>query len=104
MTAVLDQDLFDTDGIEEENTVKEEEMTMPVYGSQEWNDYVMDKFDRKDLIDGNPTCAGLRRVAEDVLGDIVSSRPSQVFPSTDVDGPGRATVVFEVVINWMISG
>lgn len=104
MTAVLDQDLFDTDSIQEENEIKEVEMTMPAYGSQEWNDYVMDKFDRKDLIDGNPTCAGLRRVAEDVLGDIVSSRPSQVFPSTDVDGPGRATVVFEVVINWMNSG
>ena len=104
MTVVLDQDLFDTDSIQEENEIKEVEMTMPAYGSQEWNDYVMDKFDRRDLIDGNPTCAGLRRVAEDVLGDIVSSRPSQVFPSTDVDGPGRATVVFEVVINWMNSG
>jgi hypothetical protein len=104
MTAVLDQDLFDTDSIEDEKEIKEVEMTMPAYGSQEWNDYVMDKFDRKDLIDGNPTCAGLRRVAEDVLGDIVSSRPSQVFPSTDADGPGRATVVFEVVINWMNSG
>jgi len=103
MNAVLDKDLFDVDSIEEEEA-KEVETTMPAYGSQEWNDYVMEKFDRKDLIDGNPTCAGLRRVAEDVLGDIVSSRPSQVFPSTDENGPGRATVVFEVVINWMNSG
>jgi len=100
----LDKDLFDVENMEEEVETKEVEMTMPAYGSQEWNDYVMDKFDRKDLIDGNPTCAGLRRVAEDVLGDIVSSRPSQVFPSTDTNGPGRATVVFEVVINWMNSG
>ena len=100
----LDKDLFDVENIEEEEETKEVETTMPAYGSQEWNDYVMDKFDRKDLIDGNPTCAGLRRVAEDVLGDIVSSRPSQVFPSTDENGPGRATVVFEVVINWMNSG
>ena len=43
-------------------------------------------------------------MAEDVLGSIVSSRPTQVWPSTDENGPGRATVVFEVVINWMDSG
>jgi hypothetical protein len=64
----------------------------------------MDKFEPRELIDGNPICAGLRRVAEDVLGSIVSSRPVQVWPSTDVNGPGRATVVFEIVINWMDSG
>jgi hypothetical protein len=64
----------------------------------------MDKFDARELIDGNPVCAGLRRVAEDVLGSIVSSRPVQVWPSTDANGPGRATVVFEIVINWMDSG
>ena len=46
MTAVLDQDLFDTDSIQEENEIKEVEMTMPAYGAQEWNDYVMDKIDR----------------------------------------------------------
>tara|TARA_R110002049_G_scaffold129529_1_gene287399 strand:+ start:1207 stop:1419 length:213 start_codon:yes stop_codon:yes gene_type:complete len=63
----LDKDLFDVENMEEEVETKEVETTMPAYGSQEWNDYVMDKFDRKDLIDGNPTCAGLRRVAEDVL-------------------------------------
>jgi hypothetical protein len=64
----------------------------------------MSKFEDGELFDGNPTCAGLRRVAENVLGSIVSSRPSQVWPSTDTNGPGRATVVFEVVINWMDSG
>ena len=49
-------------------------------------------------------CAGLRRVVEEVLGTIISSGPIQVFPATDVNGPGRATVVFEVVIDWMDSG
>jgi hypothetical protein len=107
MTKVLDTDLFDESTIEtdeEAEKTEEEEMTMPAYGSKEWNSYIMDKFEPRELIDGNPICAGLRRVAEDVLGSIVSSRPVQVWPSTDVNGPGRATVVFEIVINWMDSG
>lgn len=89
---------------EEENLNEEVADTTPIYGSQEWHDYIMSKFEPRELIDGNPTCAGLRRVAEDVLGSIIASRPVQVFPSTDSNGPGRATVVFEVVINWMDSG
>jgi len=101
-------DLFDVDSIKE--GIKEDEVTegsenlMPAYGSEKWNEYVMGKFDDRELIDGNPVCAGLRRVAEEVLGTIIVSRPSQVFPATDPDGPGRATVVFEVVIDWMDSG
>jgi len=106
---MVDQlDLFDVqsikDEIDKEENMTEEEMTMPAYGSEGWNEYVMGKFEDKELFDGNPTCAGLRRVVDDVLGTIVSSRPTQVFPATDSNGPGRATVVFEVVIDWMDSG
>lgn len=89
---------------DEKNSVDVIEEVTPIYGSQEWHDYIMSKFEKRELIDGNPTCAGLRRVAEDVLGSIVVSRPSQVFPATDANGPGRATVVFEVVFDWMDSG
>jgi len=107
MTKTLDTDLFDeleVNADEEKQDEPEADMTMPAYGSKEWSDYIMSKFEDGELFDGNPTCAGLRRVAENVLGSIVSSRPSQVWPSTDTNGPGRATVVFEVVINWMDSG
>jgi len=107
MTKTLDTDLFDeleVNADEEKQDEPEVDMTMPAYGSREWSDYIMSKFEDGELFDGNPTCAGLRRVAENVLGSIVSSRPSQVWPSTDTNGPGRATVVFEVVINWMDSG
>jgi len=98
------QDLFDVDSIKEDIETEKNEDTMPAYGSEEWNDYVMSRFHKGELFDGNPVCAGLRRVAEELLGTIVVSRPSQVFPATDNDGPGRATVVFEVVIDWMDSG
>lgn len=101
-----EQDLFDVDSIKED-IEKERDMPenmMPAYGSEDWHDFVMGKFHKKELFDGNPVCAGLRRVAEELLGTIVVSRPSQVWPATDSDGPGRATVVFEVVIDWMNSG
>lgn len=83
---------------------KSDDVDLPEYGSKEWNDYIMGLFDPSELIDGNPSCAGLRRVAERELGEIMFSGPTQVFPATDNNGPGRATVVFEVVFNWRNSG
>jgi len=68
--------------------------------SPEWHDYAMSHFEDNELIDGNPVCAGLRRVSELLLGTIVESGPDVVFPASDNDGPGRATVVFKVVFNW----
>jgi hypothetical protein len=76
----------------------------PSMFSAEWNEYVMAHFHANELIDGNPVCAGLRRVAEFLLGDIIESGPEQVFPATDGLSPDRATVVFKVVFNWMNTG
>ena len=76
----------------------------PPYNSREWADYVMTKFHKSELIDGNPICAGLRRVSELMLGTVIESGPEQVFPSTDSDKPGRATVVYKVVFDWMNTG
>jgi len=107
-----EMDIFDVDSMKEEirrnsgqenDSLAERDM-MPAYGSEGWNEYVMSRFMPGELFDGNPTCAGLRRVAEELLGDIVVSRPAQVWPASDSDGPGRATVLFEVVIDWMNSG
>ena len=86
------------EGSDEEGSDEEER---PSIFSDEWNEYVMAHFKSNELIDGNPICAGLRRVSELLLGDIIESGPEQVFPATDNNGPGRATVVFKVVFNWM---
>ncbi|MAF25147.1 hypothetical protein CL634_06185 [bacterium] len=80
---------------QEEDVVQDD---TPSIGSSEWTNYVMSQFDKSELIDGNPICAGLRRVTELVLGDIIESGPVQVFPADDSNGPGRATVVFQVII------
>jgi hypothetical protein len=64
--------------------------------SPEWNDYVMGLFTESELVDGNPLVHGLRRVAELLLGQIVFSGPTQVFPVQRDDHHGRATVIFSV--------
>jgi hypothetical protein len=98
-------DLFDKeDLVEEELQELDNEDQIPPYGSSEWNDFVMSKFEKSEMIDGNPLVHGLRRVAENLLGDIIASRPTQVIASDDPNGPGRATVAFEVVFDWMNSG
>jgi len=69
---------------------------MPSMLSPEWHDYAMTLFHPSELIDGHPLVAGLRRVAEMVLGTITFSGPTQVFPVQRDDHHGRATVVFSV--------
>lgn len=64
--------------------------------SKEWHDYAMTLFDDNELVDGHPLVSGLRRVAELVLGPIVFSGPTQVFPVQRDDHHGRATVVFTI--------
>lgn len=69
---------------------------MPSMLSAEWHDYAMTLFHSSELVDGHPLVAGLRRVAEVVLGPIIFSGPTQVFPVQREDHHGRATVVFTV--------
>ena len=106
--SVFDEVFEEEEEEEEEKRVVEKEGSneeeRPSIFSDEWNGYVMAHFKPNELIDGNPICAGLRRVAELLLGDIIDSGPSQVFPATDNNGPGRATVIFKVTFNWMNSG
>jgi hypothetical protein len=95
--------MFEVDVVDDHNVVISNTDT-PQYGSKEWHEYIMSLFDDGELIGGNPTCAGLRRVAEEVLGSIISSGPSQVFPPQNENGPGRATVVFEIIVDWHNTG
>ena len=109
-----EDDIFEAVEEETQEETQEETMTLrenvgqtensPSMFSDEWNEYVMAHFKSNEMIDGNPICAGLRRVAELLLGDIVESGPEQIFPATDSNGPGRATVLFKVVFNWMNEG
>lgn len=64
--------------------------------SPEWHDYAMTLFHPSELVDGHPLVSGLRRVAEVVMGPIVFSGPTQVYPVQAETHHGRATVVFTV--------
>jgi len=72
------------------------ESDIPSMLSSEWHDYAMTLFHESEMIDGHPLVAGLRRVAEVVLGPIVFSGPTQVSPVQREDHHGRATVIFTV--------
>ena len=80
-----------------------EEAKVPDYLSPEWDTYAMSQFAPNELQDGHPNAAGLRRVAELLLGPILKSGPTQVFPS-EGNGPSRATVVYTVVFDWNSGG
>lgn len=79
---------------------KQKESNIPDYLSDEWHDYVMTLFNDKELIEGHPNAAGLRRVSEILLGDIVESRPIDVYPPSG-EGIGRSVVSYMVTFdNW----
>ena len=103
-TGLNEDDMFEDGVLGSDGPDVVQEDDAPSIFSPEWHDHVMSHFEKNELIDGNPVCAGLRRVAEFLLGDIVETGPTQVDSPTDSDGPGRATVVYKVVFNWMNSG
>jgi hypothetical protein len=70
--------------------------TVPEQNSPEWDSYVMSLFQESELIDGNPRVHGLRRVAELLIGEIVSSRPVTVMITPQGVKMDKSTVVYEV--------
>ena len=75
---------------------KQEKSNAPDMLSPEWNDYVLQFFTDKELIDGNPLTAGLRRVAEMLIGEIIQSKPVDVQRIETGDPIGKTTVTYEV--------
>lgn len=52
---------------------------IPAQTSPEWNAYILSRFTDDEKFNGNPTVDGLRRVAEDLIGDIVDST-TEILP------------------------
>jgi hypothetical protein len=75
-----------------ENSVAPVEVvTSPDRCSPEWSDYVMSFFADNEKIDNYPTCDGLRRVFELLIGPI-SEVDMQVIQSAELTNKNRATV------------
>lgn len=81
---------------------------LPQYGSPEWQKYVLGLLNADEVnSEGYPKCFGLRRVANLLLGPIVSQGVSNlsVIPIvTAEDRNSRAvTVVYDIHIEWNLS-
>ncbi len=71
----------------------------PELGSPEWNDYDLSLMRPTEMFNGSPTCAGLRRISQLLLGDILSSKP--VFTNVIYTEQGLcSTVGFEITFLW----
>lgn len=96
------------DSDQQEFTPETLEGSLPKYGSKEWQTYVLSLLESDEHIDGFPRCVGLRRIAQLLLGPIVSSKPTQVsvVPRVNTDGEASSravTVLYEVTFDWMLN-
>ena len=89
--------------VEEEKveTTSEAKDVIPAITDANWHEYVMSHFQPDELIDGNPTTDGLRRVAQLILGDIIKSSSHCVLAPTPENNYG-STVEHTVVFNWRL--
>lgn len=74
---------------------------LPKYGSAEWQSYILSLLEPNEQLDGFPRCFGLRRVAQLVLGPIMSAKAAMVsvIPTSD----SRAvTISYEITFDWQL--
>lgn len=65
--------------------------------SPEWNEHVLSHFQQDELVDGNPTVDGLRRVTELLLGPIAIGKAS-IIQSPCLENDGRCVVEYYVQV------
>jgi hypothetical protein len=70
----------------------------PSVTSPAWSPFVMSLFEEDELVEGAPRCDGLRRVAELLVGRIVSSE-TDVRQCPSLDNAMRATVVVNLLFD-----
>ena len=91
-------DAVDTESLKEEEGGA---LVRPAFNSEQWSEWVMSQFADDELENGAPTCDGLRRVAEDVLGPIEKVEIIK-NDTPNVNNKGNATVVVGVTISHVL--
>jgi len=84
---------------ERKESLLAEELSDPLMVDETWSDFVLKQFGEDELMDGNPTVDGLRRVARKLLGDIFLSECNVIQAPTTQNG-FCATVEHKVGIKW----
>lgn len=67
----------------------------PLPDEPEWNDYVLSLLTPNELVEGNPTCDGLRRIAEKLIGPIKAGL-ARVVQAPNPQNDMTATVEFTI--------
>lgn len=93
---VIDKDSIEQEP-EDDADIPATELDRPAFGSHLWSDYVMSRFHDDELENNCPTCDGLRRVVEELLGPIVSSGINHSV-APDSSNRGTATVAVGIVL------
>ena len=77
--------------------VEDTHVLQPAFNTAKWHEWVMLQFEEYEMEGGAPTCDGLRRVTENILGPI--SKVEIISNSTpNSDNKGNATVVVGITI------
>jgi hypothetical protein len=92
---------FDLKYEKEENGPNTLQEVLPQYGTDEWQKYVLSLLRPDEMFEGSPKMAGLRRVAQLLLGDIVHSGAESVSVIAQEDGRA-VTVNYKVVFAWKL--
>ena len=87
------------EGIEDENvnssSLKDDNDNKITPNDEGWTDYVLGLLSKDELIEGNPTVDGLRRLAHFLIGDIVESL-SEIIQTPNKNNDNRACVIHTI--------
>jgi len=76
-------------------------LARPQFNSEKWSEWVISQFTDDELENGAPTCDGLRRVTENILGPIEKVEIIK-NDTPNVNNKGNATVVVGVTISHVL--
>jgi hypothetical protein len=77
--------------------IEKQKEKLPTIKDYEWHDYVMSKFHKDELVDGNPKVDGMRRVCELLVGEIFTV-DSDIVQVPSPENERRATVRVVITI------
>lgn len=84
-------------------TVSQQEIKIPTPLDVEWTDYVLSHLDPTELVDKSPKVAGLRRLCEKFIGEIVATHVRAIQVPC-IDNQFRATVEVTIHIERNLDG